>query len=381
MLLPRLERGFRRVLPVVRTGANDNRDDATRCWVAHRNTSSSYNIERTIFMTIATEQAQATIAISLGKVIEGQTAARLIVAADDYGWWTSLLGGGAIVPITGIQLIVASGLARCGLLAETPTGMILTDAGREVAENRGFVRVVTRGWEPTFQQLPTSGHLDFIPAATDPVQVAQGATDVNNRRPDILACVGSSIADADPGVTVDLGCADASRIITLAGLATSEHFIGVDIEEDVVAAGSARARIHGLSDRITMLAGSVQPSGQNPQWLAEIDGERVTTAMSFLLLHQLASDGGGIATVLNAWMNWFPNLRRLVIGDGIRLAAPMWSQQPWFSPTYEIYHAITGVRLWSDEEYNEAFAELGWELVHRFEDHTMLITSILERRW
>lgn len=78
-------------------------------------------------------------------------------------------------------------------------------------------------------------------------------------------------------------------------------------------------------------------------------------------------------------MDWSPNVRRLVIGDGYLLEAPHWTQRPWFSPTYEIYYAITSVRLWTRQEYEDAFAALGWAVTRRMEDHTMLVTTILER--
>ncbi|AYF78399.1 hypothetical protein D7D52_36355 [Nocardia yunnanensis] len=280
-------------------------------------------------------------------VIEGQTAGQLIAAADDWGWWVTLLGGDTTAPTTGIQHTVAEGLVR--------------------------------GWEPTFRQLSDSPHLEFIPAATEPGEVARGCTDIARRRPEIFEAIGHAIAAGTPGTTIDLGCADAGRVLALAGIAASERFLGVDIEDGVIEAARTEVAERGLADRITLLAGSVQPESDPPAWLAAVDRQRVTTAMSFFLLHQLASDGDGIAAVLRGWMTWFPNLTRLVIGDGYLLEAPYWTQQPWFSPTYEIYHAVTGVRLWTRQEYERAFAELGWTVRRRLEDHTMLVTTILER--
>ncbi|WP_328856177.1 hypothetical protein OG579_12445 [Williamsia herbipolensis] len=318
-------------------------------------------------------------AVTLRDVIEGQTAGHLIVAADDYDWWTTLLADTPIQPTSAIENVVADGLIRAGLLAGSPAGILLTDAGREVAHNRGFVRVAVRGWEPTFRQLSAQRGADHIPAATEPGDVARGCTDIARRCPEILSGVGGAIAAGTPGITIDLGCADAGRIALLSQIATEETFIGVDIEDGVIADATAEMGSRGLSDRVRLLAGSVQPGAEMPAWLDDVDREAVTTAMSFFLLHQLASDGGGIAPVLARWMEWFPNLTRLVIGDGIRLTAPRWTGQPWFSPTYEIYHAITGVQLWSDAEYETAFADLGWTLTQRHSDHTMLVTSILER--
>ncbi|MFE3189687.1 hypothetical protein ACFXHA_11810 [Nocardia sp. NPDC059240] len=312
-------------------------------------------------------------------VIEGQTAGQLIVAADDWGWWVTLLGGDAIVPTTGIQHTVAEGLERAGFLIRRGHRYQLTHTGHDVGKNRGFVRVAVRGWEPTFRQLSDSPHREYIPAATEPGEVARGCTDIARRRPEIFDAIGRAIATGTPGTTIDLGCADAGRVLALSGIAGAERFLGVDIEDGVIADASDVVAARGLADRITLLAGSVQPGAEPPAWLAAVDRTAVTTAMSFFLLHQLASDGDGIAAVLRGWMDWFPNLRRLVIGDGYLLEAPSWTQQPWFSPTYEIYHAVTGVRLWTRHEYEQAFAELGWTVRRRLEDHTMLVTSILER--
>ncbi|MFI1916995.1 hypothetical protein [Nocardia sp. NPDC020380] len=312
-------------------------------------------------------------------VIEGQTAGQLIVAADDWGWWVTLLGGDSIAPTTGIQDTVADGLVRAGFLIRRGRRYHLTHTGHDVGKNRGFVRVAVRGWEPTFRQLSANPHREYIPAATEPDEVARGCTDIARRRPEIFEAIGRSIAADIPGCTIDLGCADAGRVTALAGLAPEESFLGVDIEDGVIQTATSELADRGLSDRITLLAGSVQPEDEPPAWLAAVDREAVTTAMSFFLLHQLASDGDGIAAVLRGWMDWFPNLRRFVIGDGYLLEAPNWTQQPWFSPTYEIYHAVTGVRLWTRHEYEQAFADLGWSVERRLEDHTMLVTTILER--
>ncbi|MEU6581680.1 hypothetical protein [Nocardia sp. NPDC046763] len=333
-------------------------------------------------MTAVTPLVQPQSALgdfTIRDVIEGQTAGQLIVAADDWGWWVTLLGGDTVAPTTGIQQTVAEGLMRAGFLLRRGRRYQLTHTGHDVGKNRGFVRVAVRGWEPTFRQLSDSPHREYIPAATEPGEVARGCTDIARRRPEIFEAIGHAIAAGTPGCTIDLGCADAGRVLALAGIAERERFLGVDIEDGVIAAATAELTERGLSDRITLLAGSVQPEPEPPAWLAAVDRDAITTAMSFFLLHQLASDGDGIATVLRGWMDWFPNLRRLVIGDGYLLEAPYWTQQPWFSPTYEIYHSVTGVRLWTRQEYEQAFAELGWTVRRRLEDHTMLVTSILER--
>ncbi|MBY8860507.1 hypothetical protein K7711_28835 [Nocardia sp. CA2R105] len=334
-------------------------------------------------MTAATPLVHTRSAVgdfTIRDVIEGQTAGQLIVAADDWGWWVTLLGGNTIAPTTGIQQAVAVGLVRAGFLTRRNHRYHLTHTGHDVGKNRGFVRCAVRGWEPTFRRLSDAALDEFIPAATEPGEVARACTDIARRRPEIFAGIGAAIAaDETPGCTIDLGCADAGRVQALAAIAPRERFLGVDIEAEVIDEATTVLAGLDLTDRVTLLAGSVQPEAKPPAWLAHVDRDSVTTAMSFFLLHQLASDGEGIAAVLRGWMEWFPNLRRLVIGDGYLLEAEQWTQQPWFSPTYEIYHTITGVRLWTQQEYEAAFAELGWSVTRRMEDHTMLVTTVLER--
>jgi hypothetical protein len=166
----------------------------------------------------------------------------------------------------------------------------------------------------------------------------------------------------------------------LAGLAPQELLIGVDLEADVVSEAGARLKVDGLDGRISLHAGNVAPGPGLPSWIDAVPREDVTTAMSFFLLHQLASDGGGIGAVLRGWMDWFPNLERLVIGDGLLSEGASWSDQPWFAPTYELYHELTGVRLWWEHEYLATFAALGWKVVERRDaDHEIVVTYILER--
>lgn len=319
----------------------------------------------------------------LPDLLEGQTAAHLVVAADDLGWWQRLLyGAEEIVPGTGLQRSLANALHRIGWLEPTDGGYRLTEAGSEVAYNRGFVRVVTRGWEPTLRRLGEAAKgADKIPAATDPAAVARGCTDIARRRPETIAAIAARIAaDPAPGTTLDLGCADAGRLQAIGEAAPKERLAGVDIEAGVIAAAQERLAASDLAGRSRLLAGSVQPGDGPPDWLDDDLRDNVTTAMTFFLLHQLATDGGGVAAVLGAWMEWFPNLRRLVVGDVMLSAGDRWHEQPWFAPTFELYHELTGVRTWRDEEYLAAYAEHGWRVAARYDtDHPIFVTSVLER--
>ena len=321
--------------------------------------------------------------IELADLLDAQTAAQLVVAADDLGWWQRLLyAGKEIVPGTGLQRAMAHALHRIGWLEPFGGGYRLTAAGEHIAFNRGFVRVVTRGWEPTFRALAGAAvSADAMPALTDPAAVARGCTDIARRHPETIAAIGNRIAaDPAPGTTIDLGCADAGRLQAIGDFAPKEQLVGVDIAADVIVAATDRLAGTDLAERVRLRAGSVQPGDQPPPWLDEAIRDDVTTAMSFFLLHQLASDGGGIAAVLAAWMDWFPNLRRLVVGDVIASEGWGWHEQPFFAPTFEIYHEFTGVRMWRDDEYANAFADLGWRVVERRDrDHPIVVTSVLER--
>lgn len=321
--------------------------------------------------------------LKIADLVEGQTAAYLVVAADDLGWWQRLLStGGTVVPGTGLQHALARALARIGWLAPDGAGYGLTDAGRDIAFNRGFVRVATRGWEPTFRQVGSfATSADTIPAQTDPEAVARGCTDIARRHPETLQTIATRIAsDADPGATVDLGCADGGRLQIIGETGLHERLVGVDIEAGVIENARARLAGIGLADRVRLRAGSVQPGTGLPEWLDEDVRQDVTTAMSYNLMHQLASDGGGIDKVLAAWQEWFPNLRRFVIGDVVLSTGAGWHEQPWFAPTFEIYHELTGVRVWREEEYVEAFASLGFHVAARFDkDHEIMVTWIAER--
>jgi hypothetical protein len=122
-------------------------------------------------MTELLADSPAAVAMTIREMVEGQTAAHLVLAADDYSWWSDMLAGRTVRPDSGIETIVADGLVRCGLLAPLPQDgvlLTLTDAGREVARARGFLRVVARGWEPTFRQLADCRNDAFIPGENRP---------------------------------------------------------------------------------------------------------------------------------------------------------------------------------------------------------------------
>ncbi len=337
--------------------------------------------------------------MNLHSVLEGYTAAQMVVAADDFGWWTKLEGAngaGVVVAEDGaLPQTVARALVRAGWLEPDPDEVAqaeagagsgtgarfrLSDEGREVAHNRGFVRVVARGWMPTFHALDEAPvHAPMLPAQTQPEDVARGCTDIARRCPETFRVIAERLR-ADPGTTIDLGCDDSGRLLELAKLAPDERLAGVDLSASVIRQATRRNEKLGLAQRVQLFHGDVTPRMPPPQWLGARLREQVTTAMSFFLLHQLASDGGGIGAVLEGWSAWFPNLRRLVIGDGLLSPGSRWDEQPWFAPTYELYHELTGVRLWAEEEYREAFASLGWTIAERCDvDHPMLVMYVLER--
>jgi hypothetical protein len=321
--------------------------------------------------------------VRLTDLIEGQTAAHLAVAADDLGWWQQqLYHGNAIVPTTGLQHILARALHRIGWLEPGDGGYRLTDAGHEIAYNRGFVRVATRGWTPTLRQIATAAATaDMIPARTDPGEIALGCTDIARRHPETLRAIAMRVAeDSNHGSTIDLGCADGGRLQIIGEFGLTEQLIGVDIEADVIRA--AQKRLAGLdsTDRVRLRVGSVQPGDGRPDWLDAGIRRDVTTAMSFNLMHQLATNGSGIEKVLGTWLEWFPNLRRFVIGDVVLSEGMYWHEQPWFAPTFEIYHELTGIRTWPHKDYLAAFASLGFTVVECFDkDHEIMVTWMAER--
>jgi len=321
--------------------------------------------------------------MNLHHVLEGYTAAQMVIAADDFGWWSDLDGadaeGGVITDDGPLQRAVAGALVRAGWLEPEGAGFRLTAEGRDIGRNRGFVRVVARGWMPTFHALDEAPRYGGpLPAQTNAADVARGCTDIARRCPETFDAIAAKLR-ASPGVTIDLGCADAGRLFELAALAPEERLVGVDLSDLVIRQARRRAERRGLAARLDLRAGDVMPLGA-PAWLDERLRESVTTAMSFFLLHQLASDSGGIRGVLEGWARWFPNMRRLVIGDGLRGEGRRWDDEPWFAPTYELYHELTGVRLWTEAEYLEAFADLGWTLAERRHvDHPMLVMYVLER--
>ena len=166
--------------------------------------------------------------------------------------------------------------------------------------------------------------------------------------------------------------------LDLTGL--TEQLIGMDIEAGVIEAAQARLAALGFADRVRLRAGSVQPGDEPPEWLDEGIRRDVTTATSSNLMHQLATEDRGIDKVLGAWLEWFPNLRRFVISDVVRSEGLRWHDQPWFAATFEVYHELTGVRVWRHEEYVDAITSLGFRVVECFDkDHAIMVTWVAER--
>lgn len=158
----------------------------------------------------------------------------------------------------------------------------------------------------------------------------------------------------------DLGSGSGERLIKIAERYPEIHGFGLDIAQSTIDMAVGEVERHGLSDRISFLSADVRDLAPRPEL------ESVELLTCFMMGHDMWPRERCVAT-LRRLRETFPNVRRFLLGDNVRVVGVPDTDMPIFSLGFEVGHALMGVYVPTLEEWHEVFDEdCGW---HRIRTH------------
>ena len=283
------------------------------------------------------------------KIFNGYLASHAVHVLDECGLTDSLMTGLDPEAAEGrldakALSIVLDILRDQGIAARHADKYVLTREGQQVFRNVGFFTWAIGGYGSYFRSLPDIVRGAACPARND-ADVARGCGQVDSAM--MRDGVHQVLAGLRPGRIADLGCGDATRLVSYLGRDTSVR--GVGVERSEASALMARRRIEeaGLSHRVDIIAADCL-SDLGPRRHEDVD-----VVMSFFLLHDLlAAQDGSFETVAARIRRNFPEAHHYLFADTTsdEAFAPS-AEAPIFIRAFQLVHGIMGIPLRTRAEY------------------------------
>lgn len=203
----------------------------------------------------------------------------------------------------------------------------------------------------------------------DAAAISHACRDINRTYFD--AAFWKAMGGLDFTAVADLGCGSGERIIEIIRARPGVYGIGVDIAPDALRVAEESVAAAGLADQVTLIAMDARGLDPHPRF------EQVDLVTCFLMGHDLWPRERCIAS-LRRIRAAFPNVRRFLLGDGLRTVGAPDTDPPLFTVGFETAHAIMGVYLPTRDEWAEVFAEGGWACVERHDITTLATAAVFE---
>ncbi|WP_214106911.1 methyltransferase domain-containing protein [Acrocarpospora catenulata] len=164
------------------------------------------------------------------------------------------------------------------------------------------------------------------------------------------------LAELDYKVICDLGCGSGQRVMAAATARPGVRGVGVDIAPAAVELAAESVAEAGLADRISIVTGDVRNLAPR-ELFADVD--LITCVFLGHDFWPKATCVAGLRQLRAA----FPAARRLLLCDVVRSERVPGPETQIFTLGFELIHALMGVYIPTRQEWYEAFAESGWEIV------------------
>lgn len=246
-------------------------------------------------------------------------------------------------------------LADRGILRRTGDGWELTDVGREICADKGYLLWLVGGYGSAmshFAEYVTGsaryGH-DYI---RNGEWVAGGAAMLG--RADVVPYAMDLLKGVQFRHMVDIGCGNA-RFLLLA----TQHFdaagVGVDLSPEACALARENVERAGMNDRVQIFQGDAVDLGKIPR-LDETD-----LVVTFFLLHEVLAKGRPeLIAYLTDLRDRLPGGARLLVAE-VEPPEDV-SDRQWFTPEFRYVHAMMSQILYSSSQWVEALSDSGFEV-------------------
>jgi len=229
----------------------------------------------------------------------------------------------------------------------------------EVYRTRSFFHWLSRGCAELFTQMPTvlqnKNRVGRF-YQRDAAAISYACRDIN------AACFDPAFWAAMDRVTfpfsvvADLGCGSGERLTQILRRYPDVRGLGLDIAPDALVVARADAAGYGLSERLAFVEADVRRVPARPEF-AEVE-----LLTCFMMGHDFWPRENCVAT-LRQLRELFPNVKRFLLGDATRTVGIADDEMPIFTLGFEVGHDLMGVYLPTLAEWNDVFADSGWNCV------------------
>jgi 2-ketoarginine methyltransferase len=245
-------------------------------------------------------------------------------------------------------------LAQRGIARQSDGAFVLTDAGREICRDKGYLVWLQGGYGHVLGQLGdlatgVKTYGDGADVVRDGRWVADGSALIG--RDDVAPHAMGVLEGIDFSHVVDLGCGNA-RFLIAAAQKFGVTGVGIDLAPEAVEDAEQAIRSASLSDQVRVRCGDAGALDAIPE-LAEAD-----LAVAFFLLHEIFEHG------MDALMGYLRTLGSMMPRGAHMLVAEVQPatgapRERW-RPEFTLLHHVMGQELLDEAGWHDAFTEAGW---------------------
>ncbi|MGI5226416.1 SAM-dependent methyltransferase [Actinoallomurus sp. CA-142502] len=252
-------------------------------------------------------------------------------------------------------------LIQRGLVEENGDAFTLTDYGRDVCQDKGYLVWLVGGYGEPLRRMDAflSGDKRYgVDYPRDGRWVADGAAMLG--RKDVVPHALRLLEGIEFDTALDLGCGNARFLLTVCSRFGASG-TGVDISPEAVVEAEKAVREARLTDRVRVVRGD---AGDLNSIAALADTQLVVT---FFLLHEILAQGrDALVAYLSDMAGRLPDGARLLIAEVQPPAEG--DHRPWFTPEFTFVHALMRQTLLDSKGWSEALADGGFTVREVLED-------------
>lgn len=290
------------------------------------------------------------------ELFEGFALTSVLASLERAGLLARLEGGS--VPADpgegrdGLPLATLRYLAQRGVVEETDGMFTLSERGREICKDKGYLVWLQGGYGHVLSALgdfSTGRQVYGSDVIRDGRWVADGSALIG--RDDVSPHATEVLSGIDFNHVVDLGCGNA-RFLIAAANRFGVTGVGVDLAPEACEDAEHAIAAAGLSDKVKVRCGDAGDLDAIPE-LADAD-----LAVAFFLLHEIFEHGR------DALMSYLRKLGSIMPRGAYMLVAEVQpasgaADEKW-RPEFTLLHAIMRQELLTADGWHDAFVEAGW---------------------
>jgi SAM-dependent methyltransferase len=247
-------------------------------------------------------------------------------------------------------------LTRRGLLEREDDAYTLTELGRAVSKDKGYLVWLNGGYAAPLSQLDRfiAGERRYdVDVTRDGRWVADGSALLG--REDVVPAALELLEGVEFERVLDLGCGNARFLAKMLEQSGERTGIGVDVS--AAACEQARELVHaaGLDGRVEIVQGDAIQ-------LEEVELDRIQLVTVLFMLHEVSSVSRASAVEFLARLSSrLPHGAHILVAE-VEPALGSSLSERLFTPEFTLMHAMMRQSLLTEDSWREVFAEGGFDV-------------------